>query len=91
MSLLALTTRGFFFACLHFNQKAEGDLLQVDISSLIFKNKRVCETIGPFDGDLSKMHEVEVHVFSDSVLCLGRGTMSEPDAKFTKRLNGYLE
>ena len=31
---------------------------------------RVCETIGPMDNELSKVHEVEVHVFIDSVLRL---------------------
>ena len=50
-----------------FLQKAEGNFLQVDTSSPILRKLRVCETPGPFDGELSKMHEAEVHLFSDSV------------------------
>ena len=62
------------------------DLLQVVNSSEILSEQRVCGTLGPFDEELSKMHEAEVHVFSDSVLCTGRGAMNEPDAKFTKKM-----
>ena len=43
--------------------------------------KKVCETTGPVDNELSKMHEAEVHVFSDSVLCLGNQAMNMPDTK----------
>ena len=37
------------------------------------------------------MYEAEVHVLSDSVLCMGRGAMNEPETKFTKRWNDCLE
>ena len=73
-----------------FAQKAEGNLLQVD-NSFILDQQGVCETISPFDGELSKMHEAEVHVFSHSVLCMGEHAMNEPEIKFTKRWNDYLE
>ena len=31
------------------------------------------------------MHEAEVHVFSDSVLCLGKSAMTSSEIKFTKK------
>ena len=74
-----------------FVQKAEGNLLQVDISSQILRKQLVFETIIPFDGGFSKMHEAEFHVFSDSFLCMGNGAMNEPEIKFTKRWKDYLE
>ena len=37
------------------------------------------------------MPDAEVHVFSDSVSCLEKGVMNEPDIKFTKGWTGYLE
>ena len=37
------------------------------------------------------MHDAEVHVFSDSVLSMGEGAMSEPEVKFTNRRTDYLE
>ena len=51
----------------------------------------VCETTCPFDRELSKMHDAEVHVFSDSVLCMGKGALKEPVIKLTNRWNDYLE
>ena len=74
-----------------FVQKAEGNLLQVNTSSQIWRKQRVCETLTPFDGELSKMQDAEVHVFSDSVLCMGKGAMNEPAVKFTKRWTDYFE
>ena len=47
-------------------QKAEGNLLQVDNPSQILREQNVCQTNSHFDGELSKMHEAEVHVFSES-------------------------
>ena len=67
-----------------FAPSAEGNLLQVETSSQILKEKRVCETIGPFNSELLKMQEAEVHVFSDSVLCMGKQAMNEPEIKFNK-------
>ena len=46
--------------------KAKGNLLGVDTPSRILRQQRICETMGLFDGELSKMHEAEVHVFSYS-------------------------
>ena len=37
------------------------------------------------------MHEAEVHVFSDSVLCLGKSAMASPEIKFTERWIEHLE
>ena len=51
----------------------------------------VCETLYTFDSELSKMHETEVHVFSDSVLRIGKEAMNEPEIKFDKRWNDYVE
>ena len=47
-----------------------GKLLRIKDSSQILREKQVCETIGPFDSELS----TEFHVFLDSVLCLGKQT-----------------
>ena len=82
--------RNFFAGMLHL-QRAKGNLLQVDTSSQILRKQIVCETISLFDGELSKMHDAEVHVFSDSVLCMGKGAMNEPEVKFTKIWNECLE
>ena len=43
-----------------FSLKAERDLLHVDTSSQILRKQRLRETIGPFDGEVFKMHEAEV-------------------------------
>ena len=51
----------------------------------------VCETTSPFDRELSKMHDAEVHFFSESVTCMRKGTMKEPVIKLTNRWNDYLE
>ena len=37
------------------------------------------------------MHDAEVRVFSDSVLCMGKEAMNEPGVKFSKRWVDYLE
>ena len=52
---------------------------------------RVGETMGPFDGDLLKMHEAEVHFLSDSVPCLGKSAMASPEIKFTERRKEHVE
>ena len=52
--------------------KAEVNFLQVEYSSQIVRDRKVCGTIGPVDSALAKMHEAEVHVFSDSVVGLGK-------------------
>ena len=72
-------------------QKADRNFLQVDTSSQILRRQRVCEAISLFDGDLSKMHDANVHVFLDSVSCMGKGAVNEPVVKFTKRRTDYLE
>ena len=72
-------------------QRANGNLLQVDTSSRILTKQRVCETNSLLVTELSKMHDAGVHVFSDSVLCIRKGAMNEPEVKFTKVWNEYLE
>ena len=62
--------------------------MQVDTTSQILKKQRICETIRLFDGELSKMHDAEVH---GSCLCIGKGAMNEPEIKVTKRWTDYLE
>ena len=58
----------------------------------IFKScEKNCETITSIDKELSKMHEAEVHVFSDSVPCLGKSAMTTPEIKFTERWKEHLE
>ena len=37
------------------------------------------------------MHDAEVHIFSDSVYCMVKGAMNEPEIQFTKGWNDYLE
>ena len=55
------------------------------------KSKCLWDNLSFFDEGLSKVHDAEVHVFSDCVLCKGKGAMNEPEVKFTKRWTGYLE
>ena len=73
-----------------FSLIAEGNILQVDTSSQILRKTTVCEAIRPFDEELSHMHEAEVYVFSDSVLCMGNEAMHEPNLKFTRRWKDHL-
>ena len=75
MSFIVLETRGIFLQGCSFVQIAEGNLLQVDTLSQILRKQKVCETMSLFDGKLSKMHDAKVHVFSDSVKCMGKGAM----------------
>ena len=70
---------------------AEGNFLQVEYWSQISRVRKVFETIGPVDKELSKMHETEVHVISDSVLCLGKQEMNMPEIKFNIRWKEHLE
>ena len=46
--------------------------------------KEVCETIGPVDNELSKVHEAGFHVLSDSVIFLGKQALDMPEIKFTE-------
>ena len=58
---------------------------RVPISNLA--KQTVCETIGPFDGELSKVHDADVHVFSHSLLFLGKHMR---EIKFTERWKEHL-
>ena len=69
---------------------AEGHLLQIESPFQILRNREVCETRGPNDNELSKMHEAEVHVFSNSLLWLGKSAMNESEMKFTERWKEHL-
>ena len=57
-----------FLAGVLFAVSAEGNILQIESSFQILRSGKVCETSGPFDTELSKMFEAEVHVFSDSLM-----------------------
>ena len=48
-------------------------------------------TIGPVDTELSKKYEAEVHVFSESVLCMKKSAVNLPEIIFNKRWHGHLE
>ena len=99
MSLHVHKTRETFLQCLL--HECGGNFLQVESSSQILRSKKVFETMGPVDSEVSKMHEAEVHeaevhVFSDSVPHLYRcrlpkSALNLPDIKFTRRWNQYLE
>ena len=71
--------------------KAEGKLLQVDTSSQILRKQWICEATGPFDGKCSKMHEAEVHLFSDSVFMHGKSSDEVSELKFNNRWKDHLE
>ena len=43
------------------------------------------------EGFVRQFHEAQVHVFSDSVLRMGKQAMNEPETNFTKRWNDCLE
>ena len=70
---------------------AECNLFADWVPCQILRNKSVCETTGPIDNELSKMHEAEVHVFSDSVLCPGKSATASSEIKFTERWKEHLE
>ena len=91
MSFIVLKDTTDLLAGMLFVEKAEGSLMQVDISSQILRKQMVCDKISPFSGELSKVHEAKVHVFSDSVLLTRKGAMNEPEIKFTNRWNDYVE
>ena len=57
--------------------------------SLLQVNRK--ETNGPVDSEMSRMHEAEVHVLSDSVLCMGKQAMNMLEERFNKRWNEYPE
>ena len=67
-----------------------GKLFAMSAEGKSCESKKVCETIRPFDQELLKMHDAQVHVFSDSVLCTGNEAMHEPNIKFTRRWNEHL-
>ena len=58
--------------------------------SEILRNK-IYETLGRIVNELSKKHETEVHVLSDSVLCLGNNSMTSQGTTSTERWKGHLE
>ena len=74
-----------------YQMQVEGNLLQAAGNRLltespheIMRNKKICETIGPIDNEVSRMDEAEVHIFSDSVSCMGEGASHMPDLRFTQ-------
>ena len=81
--------RNLLAGMLRGQKKTEGNLLQVDTSSQILRRQRVCYTIGPFDGYMSKMREADVHVFSDSVVNLGKAALHSPKIKGSRVLPGH--
>ena len=50
-----------------FDMNAEGNLCRQVRRVRSCEAKKHCETSGLVDNELSKMHETEVHVFSESV------------------------
>ena len=77
-------TRDFLAGTL-FTMGADSNLMQDESPYLILRNREVCQTIGPVDTELSQVHEADVHVFSDSVLCVVKQAMNMPEIKFTGR------
>ena len=65
-----------FLAGMLFDMNAEENLLQIGSSSQT--SRRVCETVGLDDRELSEMHEVEVHA------------RSLPEIQFNLRWNEHL-
>ena len=87
--ILTERARGDHLGGMLYQMNAEGKLRQIESPFHILRNKEVCETSGPIDNELSKMFEV--HVFSDSVPCLGKSVMASPEIKFTERWKEHLE
>ena len=59
---------------------------------LMFTHKDIWNNVSPLDKKLLKMHAAEVHVFSDSVLCVGSQAMGETSGHVAKqRLDEHLE
>ena len=91
VSSCVLKTRGIFLQGALSPEGGGTPLASCGTASQILRKQRGCEIMSPFDGELSKMHEAEVHVFSEVVLCMGKQAMNEPEIKFTGRWNDYLE
>ena len=91
MVVRALRARGTFLQECSSRLVGEGSLLLIESPSEIFRIKEVCETSGPVDNELSKVHEADVHVFSDSIPCLGGPAMNMSEIKFTERWTFQLQ
>ena len=56
-----------------------------------WENKEFVRQLSLFEGELSKTPRCwSSRLFSDSMWCKGKGAMSEPEVRFTKRWNDYL-
>ena len=73
-----------------FTMNAEGNLLEIESSLFILRSNKVCDTIGPVDSECSTMYDAKVHVFSDSVPCLGGQAMKMSEIKFHARSKEHL-
>ena len=90
MVVRALRARGTFLQDCSSRWVGEGNLLQIESPSEIFRIKEVCETSGPVDNEVSRVHEADVHVFSDSIVCVGGPAMNMSEIKFTERWTEHL-
>ena len=66
---------------------AEGNVLQTNQQYNGLKGE-LWKVVGPTASILSEAHHAQVHVFSDSVLCLGHSAMSEVSRQFA---NNWLD
>ena len=64
---------------------AECNFLQIEFTVSSRSNKLFARLGGPTDRELSIMHDAEVHVFSDYVLCQGMHAVNMPGIKFTEK------
>ena len=63
---------------------------KIESSFQILQRKQVCETSCPVDTELPNMHEAEVPIFSERVLCLGKQAVNMPEIKFTERWKEHV-
>ena len=65
---------------------SEFDEVNENVDNILLQ-KPLIRTNGPFSGELSNALEAEVHVFTDSVRCMGKQAMSEPAIKMHQKMD----
>ena len=84
------TTGIFLQECSALRQRRETSCMSI-LHLKHWENKGFVRQLVFSKENCRKPHDAEVHVFSDSVWCMGKGAMSEPEVRFTWRWNDYLE
>ena len=90
VSFRALMTRGIFWQRCSISRTWRETCCKLVLHRKSWLKKKFVRQLVLSTENCFKMHEAEVHVFSDSVLCMGQGAMNESEVMFTQRWNDYL-